>query len=362
MDDDSFGAQRSTISAGGGEGRHLSAAHRRTIPAQIPTWHFAHGAAVIQTFAHVNSSIGCVEIFLTYKYGSSRSIVEAGAFHLPRLRWLGFLPSEAQKLPIPSNQFSEKDRKRIERIAQRTNGHGEEERSLFNYELSVMLNSSQKLELEALCSINYLSTVYLDNKLLPLNVSVAQPYDGNNNVERDQNGGDQSDDFGIDLNDQDDDFGGDQQGAFGSDYDFGGDQNDDFGSDWNDECRGDQNDDFGDDQKGAFGSDHDFGRAAPLNGTEKRDYLVNSLCPLPNSTNLPTSTSKLAALCLNLARAPIPHPTDKANPGEYQFWLKLVQVSIGIAAVCVAIGVLDILEHLCRRQMNTLSPNFIFSV
>uniref|UniRef100_A0A914HA60 Pyridoxal phosphate homeostasis protein n=1 Tax=Globodera rostochiensis TaxID=31243 RepID=A0A914HA60_GLORO len=133
-----------------------------------------------------------VEIFLTYKYGSSRSIVEAGAFHLPRLRWLGFLPSEAQKLPIPSNQclqLSEKDRKRIERIAQRTNGHGEEERSLFNYELSVMLNSSQKLELEALCSIsaNYLSTVYLDNKLLPLNVSVAQPYDGNNNVERVQN-------------------------------------------------------------------------------------------------------------------------------------------------------------------------------
>uniref|UniRef100_A0A183C1A5 DNA topoisomerase (ATP-hydrolyzing) n=1 Tax=Globodera pallida TaxID=36090 RepID=A0A183C1A5_GLOPA len=98
-----------------------------------------------------------VEIFLTYKYGSSRSIVEAGAFHLPRLRWLGFLPSEAQKLPIPSNQclqLSEKDRKRIERIAQRTNGHGEEERSLFNYELSVMLNSSQKLELEALCSIS----------------------------------------------------------------------------------------------------------------------------------------------------------------------------------------------------------------
>ncbi|KAI3422661.1 hypothetical protein GPALN_013159 [Globodera pallida] len=91
---------------------------------QIPMWHSAHG----------------VEIFLTYKYGSSRSIVEAGAFHLPRLRWLGFLTFEAQRLPIPSNQclqLSEKGRKRIERIAQRTNGHGEEERSLFNYETFV---------------------------------------------------------------------------------------------------------------------------------------------------------------------------------------------------------------------------------
>ncbi|KAL3118147.1 hypothetical protein niasHT_001921 [Heterodera trifolii] len=168
-----------------------------------------------------------VEIFLTYKYGSSRSAIEAGALHLPRLRWLGFLPSEAQTLPIPHNQFlqlSEADRKRIERIAQRVNQRqnagdsNSEERTLFNYELSVMLNSAHKLELEALCAIsaNYLSTVYLDNKLVPLNVAVAYPHNCqfNNNGDQQQQQNQQEDFSDIDWSDNNDD--------------------DDFGSDWDD--------------------------------------------------------------------------------------------------------------------------------
>ena len=76
-----------------------------------------------------NTPFQGIEIFLTYKFGSERSRVESGGIQLPRLKWIGFLPSEAELLSIPQNQFLPllaSDKQRIGKLADRVITHGEE--------------------------------------------------------------------------------------------------------------------------------------------------------------------------------------------------------------------------------------------
>lgn len=108
-----------------------------------------------------------IEIFLTYKFGSERTRIESGDIQLPHLQWIGFLPSDAQRLAIPRNQIltlNSADKRRINKIAERALAHNEQE--IFD-ELAILLNTNCKLEIEALCSISaqFLSTIYLNYKL-----------------------------------------------------------------------------------------------------------------------------------------------------------------------------------------------------
>ncbi|CAK5050667.1 unnamed protein product [Meloidogyne enterolobii] len=108
-----------------------------------------------------------IEIFLTYKYGSDRSWIESGGITLPQLKWIGFLPSEANNLSVPENQLlklTNSDKRRIEKLSKRVLLL--EENAVFD-ELAVMLSSNCKLEIEALYTLGnkFLSTVYLKYKL-----------------------------------------------------------------------------------------------------------------------------------------------------------------------------------------------------
>lgn len=74
-----------------------------------------------------------IEIYLTYKFGSERSRIESGAVQLLRLQWIGFLPSEAEAIDIPCDQFlqlTSSDKRKIHKLADRVLTHGEQ--SIFN--------------------------------------------------------------------------------------------------------------------------------------------------------------------------------------------------------------------------------------
>jgi DNA topoisomerase VI subunit A len=108
-----------------------------------------------------------VEIFLTYKFGSKHSQIESGFVHLPLLQWIGFFPSETEQLSIPVDQLlplTESDKRKIDRIAERAFGLGEQ--YIFD-ELVILMRNNWKLEIEAISSLGnqFLSTVYLKYKL-----------------------------------------------------------------------------------------------------------------------------------------------------------------------------------------------------
>ncbi|KAE9421503.1 hypothetical protein Angca_004806, partial [Angiostrongylus cantonensis] len=71
---------------------------------------------------------GCIEIMLTYKYGSSSDCVEGRHCHVKQIQWLGFKPSDIPLLPIVRHHFLKlrnSDFMKIKRIRRRAQVLGE---------------------------------------------------------------------------------------------------------------------------------------------------------------------------------------------------------------------------------------------
>ncbi|KAH7700035.1 CRE-SPO-11 protein [Aphelenchoides avenae] len=118
-------------------------------------------------FALVDADPYGIEILATYRYGSARSKVESGDLSLPRIQWLGVLPSDVPRLPISPAHYlklSARDYTKIVRLMKRAAKHNDAQ---MISELNVLQQLGHKLEIEAVSTIqmNYLSNDYLAKKL-----------------------------------------------------------------------------------------------------------------------------------------------------------------------------------------------------
>ncbi|GMT24311.1 hypothetical protein PFISCL1PPCAC_15608, partial [Pristionchus fissidentatus] len=108
-----------------------------------------------------------MEIFLTYKYGSSTSRVEGRSAVVPSIQWLGLRPSERDTIPIAHNQLLamvNADHRKSARVRKRAETLKEDQ---IVQELDVLRERPFKMELEAVSSagLAFLPTFYLNPKL-----------------------------------------------------------------------------------------------------------------------------------------------------------------------------------------------------
>ncbi|KAM9296529.1 meiotic recombination protein SPO11 [Gastrophryne carolinensis] len=109
-----------------------------------------------------------IEIMCIYKYGSVAMSFEAHHLTVPSIAWLGLLPSDIERLHIPTQALvplSEQDKKKLSSLEKRPYVASQ---PLWKRELEMMSTRKMKAEIQALSSLSptYLSRVYLPNKLL----------------------------------------------------------------------------------------------------------------------------------------------------------------------------------------------------
>ncbi|KAM4842620.1 meiotic recombination protein SPO11 isoform 3-T3 [Thomomys bottae] len=108
-----------------------------------------------------------IEIMCIYKYGSMSMSFEAHNLTVPAIRWLGLLPSDIRRLNIPKDSLiplTKHDHVKLNSILKRPYIHCQ---PLWRKEMEMMAELNMKAEIQALTflSTDYLSRVYLPNKL-----------------------------------------------------------------------------------------------------------------------------------------------------------------------------------------------------
>ncbi|XP_012879781.1 PREDICTED: meiotic recombination protein SPO11 isoform X2 [Dipodomys ordii] len=108
-----------------------------------------------------------IEIMCIYKYGSMSMSFEAHNLTVPAIRWLGLLPSDIKRLNIPKNSLiplTKHDHMKLNSILKRPYVNCQ---PLWRKEMEMMAELNMKAEIQALTflSSDYLSRVYLPNKL-----------------------------------------------------------------------------------------------------------------------------------------------------------------------------------------------------
>ncbi|XP_048203469.1 meiotic recombination protein SPO11 isoform X3 [Perognathus longimembris pacificus] len=108
-----------------------------------------------------------IEIMCIYKYGSMSMSFEAPNLTVPAIRWLGLLPSDIKRLNIPKNSLiplTKHDHLKLNSILKRPYVNCQ---PLWRKEMELMAELNMKAEIQALTflSSDYLSRVYLPNKL-----------------------------------------------------------------------------------------------------------------------------------------------------------------------------------------------------
>lgn len=108
-----------------------------------------------------------VEIYLTYKYGSSKDRFEGREAIVREMEWIGVYPSDIHIYPIEDNQYiplKNSDYRKIEQLEKRSRSFGEDQ---IVAQLGILREERHKLELEAISSIGngFIVKVFLKAKL-----------------------------------------------------------------------------------------------------------------------------------------------------------------------------------------------------
>ncbi|XP_075032590.1 meiotic recombination protein SPO11 [Mixophyes fleayi] len=122
---------------------------------------------LIPIFTMVDADPHGIEIMCIYKYGSVSMSFEAHNLTVPSIAWLGLLPSDIERLYIPSQALiplSALDQKKLLSLQRRPYVSCQ---PLWKRELEIMTSRKMKAEIQALTSLSssYLTRVYLPNKL-----------------------------------------------------------------------------------------------------------------------------------------------------------------------------------------------------
>ncbi|CAH2303074.1 meiotic recombination SPO11 isoform X1 [Pelobates cultripes] len=121
----------------------------------------------IPIFTLVDADPHGIEIMCTCKYGSLSMSFEAHHLTVPSISWLGVLPSDLERLNIPSTALiplTAFDQRKLSSLLRRPYITSQ---PLWKRELEIMAACKMKAEIQALSSLSptYLSRVYLPNKL-----------------------------------------------------------------------------------------------------------------------------------------------------------------------------------------------------
>ncbi|XP_040844123.1 meiotic recombination protein SPO11 isoform X1 [Ochotona curzoniae] len=108
-----------------------------------------------------------IEIMCIYKYGSLTMSFEAHHLTVPAIRWLGLLPSDIKRLNLPKDSLiplTKQDLIKLDSVRRRPYMSCQPS---WREEMQIMADSNMKAEIQALAclSADYLSRVYLPNKL-----------------------------------------------------------------------------------------------------------------------------------------------------------------------------------------------------
>ncbi|XP_077109255.1 meiotic recombination protein SPO11 isoform X1 [Ranitomeya variabilis] len=121
----------------------------------------------IPIFTLVDGDPHGMEIMCIYKYGSVSMSFEAHNLTVPSIAWLGLLPSDIERLHVPSEALiplSALDQRKLLSLQKRPYLSCQ---PLWKQELDIMTSRKMKAEIQALTSLSptFLTNVYLPNKL-----------------------------------------------------------------------------------------------------------------------------------------------------------------------------------------------------
>uniref|UniRef100_A0A8C5DA56 DNA topoisomerase (ATP-hydrolyzing) n=1 Tax=Gouania willdenowi TaxID=441366 RepID=A0A8C5DA56_GOUWI len=121
----------------------------------------------VPIFALVDSDPHGIEIMCIYKYGSMAMSFEAHSLTVPSVMWLGLLPSDLQRLQVPSDvliPLTKNDEKKLSSLLQRPYLTDQPD---WQKEMEVMQRTKVKAEIQSLAAISpdFLTNIYLPNKL-----------------------------------------------------------------------------------------------------------------------------------------------------------------------------------------------------
>ncbi|KAM8946280.1 meiotic recombination protein SPO11 [Pelodytes ibericus] len=121
----------------------------------------------VPIFIMVDADPHGIEIMCIYKYGSLSMSFEAHHLTVPSIAWLGLLPSDIERLIIPSAALiplTAQDQRKLSSLRERPYISSQ---PLWEREIEIMAASKMKAEIQVLTSLSptYLSKVYLPNKL-----------------------------------------------------------------------------------------------------------------------------------------------------------------------------------------------------
>ncbi|XP_053309955.1 meiotic recombination protein SPO11 [Spea bombifrons] len=121
----------------------------------------------VPIFSLVDADPHGIEIMCIYKYGSLSMSFEAPTLTAPAVSWLGLLPSDIERLHVPPEgllPLTPLDQRKLSSLQRR---EYVSHQPLWKREIEIMAASNTKAELQALSTLapDYLSRVYLPNKL-----------------------------------------------------------------------------------------------------------------------------------------------------------------------------------------------------
>ncbi|KAM9785855.1 meiotic recombination protein SPO11 [Neosynchiropus ocellatus] len=121
----------------------------------------------IPTFALVDADPHGIEIMCIYKYGSVAMSFEAHSLTVPAVMWLGLLPSDLERLRVPSDvliPLNTLEESKLNCLLQRPYVAKQPD---WQNEMRLMQRNKVKAEIQSLAAIapDFLTSVYLPNKL-----------------------------------------------------------------------------------------------------------------------------------------------------------------------------------------------------
>uniref|UniRef100_A0A673CFF4 DNA topoisomerase (ATP-hydrolyzing) n=1 Tax=Sphaeramia orbicularis TaxID=375764 RepID=A0A673CFF4_9TELE len=121
----------------------------------------------IPIFALVDADPHGIEIMCIYKYGSLAMSFEAHSLTVPSVMWLGLLPSDLQRLRIPTDvliPLSKRDQSKLSSLLKRPFLTDQPD---WQKEMELMQQNKVKAEIQSLAAIapDFLTSIYLPNKL-----------------------------------------------------------------------------------------------------------------------------------------------------------------------------------------------------
>ncbi|KAM4033679.1 meiotic recombination protein SPO11 isoform 3-T6 [Anomaloglossus baeobatrachus] len=121
----------------------------------------------IPIFTLVDADPHGIEIMCIYKYGSVSMSFEAHNLTVPSIAWLGLLPSDIERLHVPTEALiplSALDQRKLLSLQKRPYLSCQ---PLWKQELDIMTSRTMKAEIQALTSLSptFLTSIYLPNKL-----------------------------------------------------------------------------------------------------------------------------------------------------------------------------------------------------